>query len=153
MPKNKIVLKEKYLTTWDSATSILQMQTYLANEVMILVAVQLLSCVWLCNSMTAAQQVSLSSTIPQSLLKLMSIKSGMPSNHLILCCPLLLLLSVFSSIKVFPVSQLFISSGQNNGASASVLAMNIQNWIPLGWTGLSSLQSKGLSRIFSNTTV
>ena len=68
MPENKIVLKEKYLTMWDSATSILQMKTYLANEAMILVTVQLLSCVWLCNSMTAAQQVSLSSTIPRACL-------------------------------------------------------------------------------------
>ena len=55
----------------------------------------------------------------------------------------------------FPVSQLFTSGGQSTGvsASASVLPMNIQDWFPLGWTGWISLQSKGLSRVFSNTTV
>ena len=55
----------------------------------------------------------------------------------------------------FPMSQLFASGGQNIGvsASASVLPMNIQDWFPLGWTGWISLQSKGLSRAFSNTTV
>ena len=55
----------------------------------------------------------------------------------------------------FPMSQLFASGGQSTGVSAStsVLPMNIQNWSPLGWTGWISLQSKGLSRVFSNTTV
>ena len=55
----------------------------------------------------------------------------------------------------FPMSQLFISGGQSIGvsASASVLPMNIQDWFPSGWTGWISLQSKGLSRVFSNTTV
>ena len=55
----------------------------------------------------------------------------------------------------FPMSQFFASSGQSIGvsASASVLPMNIQDWFPLGWTGWISLQSKGLSRVFSNTTV
>ena len=84
----------------------------------------------------------------QSLLKLMSIESVMPSNHLILCCPLLLLPSVFPSIRVFSVSQLFLSGGQSIGASASVsvLSMNIQDWFPLGLIGLHSLQSKGPSK-------
>ena len=55
----------------------------------------------------------------------------------------------------FPMSQLFTWGGQSIGvsASASVLPMNTQNWSPLGWTGWISLQSKGLSRVFSNTTV
>ena len=55
----------------------------------------------------------------------------------------------------FPISQFFTSGGQSIGvsASASVLPMNIQGWFPLGWTGWISLQSKGLSRVFSNTTV
>ena len=88
-------------------------------------------------------------------LKLKSIESVMPSNHLILCHPLLLLHSIFPSIRVFSVSQFFPSGGQSIGASASasVLPMNIQGWFPLGWTGWISLQSKGLSRVFSNTTV
>ena len=86
-------------------------------------------------------------TNSQSLLKLMSIKSVMPSIHLILCHPLLPP-SIFPIIRVFPMSQFFGVS-----ASASVLPMNIQNWSPLGWTDWISLQSKGFSRVFSNTTV
>ena len=60
-----------------------------------------------------------------------------------------------SSSGSFPVSQLFAWSGQSTGvsASASVLPMNTQDWSPLGWTGWISLQSKGLSRVFSKTTV
>ena len=79
----------------------------------------------------------------------------MPSNHLIFCHPLLLLPSIFPSIRIFPMSQFFTSGGQSIGASASasVLPMNIQDCFPLGLTGLISLQSKGLSRVFSNTTV
>ena len=91
----------------------------------------------------------------QSLLKLMSIESVMPSSHLILCCPLLLLPSIFPSIRVFSnESSLFTSGGQSIGASASasVFPTNIQDWFPLGWTGWISLQSKGLSRVVSNTT-
>ena len=61
----------------------------------------------------------------------------------------------FPASGSFPMSQFFASDGQSTGvsASASVLPMNIQDWFPLGWTGLISLQSKGLSRVFSNTTV
>ena len=55
--------------------------------------------------------------------------------------------------ETFPMSQLFVWGGQSTGVSASVLPMNTQDWSPLGWTGWISLQSKGLSRIFSNTTV
>ena len=64
-------------------------------------------------------------------------------------------LQSFPASGSFPVSQFFTSGGQSIGvsASASVLSMNIQNWSPLGWTGWISLQSKGLSRVFSNTTV
>ena len=91
----------------------------------------------------------------QNLLKFMSFKLVMPSNHLILCHPLLLLPAIFPIIRVFTVSQFFTSSGQSIGASpsASVLPMNIQDWYPLGVTGLISLLSKGLSRVFSNATV
>ena len=104
---------------------------------------------------TAARQASLSITNSQSLLKLMSVESMMPSNHLILCHPLLLPPSIFSASGSFPMSQFFTSGGQRIGvsASASVLPMNIQDLFPLGWTGWISLQSKGLSRVFSNTTV
>ena len=79
----------------------------------------------------------------------------MPSNHLILCHPLLLLPSILPSIRVFPMRWLFASGGQSIGVSAStsVPPMNIQDWFPLGLAALISLQSKRLSRIFSNTTV
>ena len=105
--------------------------------------------------LTAAHQASRFITISQSLLKLISIKLVIPSNHLILCCPLLFLASVFPSIRVFTKSQLFASGGQSIGvpASTSVLPMNTQDWFPLGLIGLISLQPKGLSRVFSNTTV
>ena len=102
---------------------------------------------------TAACKAFLSFTFSWSLLKLMSIKSVMPSNHLIHCHPLLLPL-IFPSNRVFPMSQLFISDGQRIGvlALASVLLMNIQGWFPLGLTGLILL-CKGLSEVFSSTTV
>ena len=111
-------------------------------------SVQLFSCVWLFETpCSAARQASLSITDSRSLLKLMSTKLVMLSNHLILCHPLLLLPSVFLSIRVFPMGQFLESSGQNTGASASasVLPINVQDWYPLGWTGWISLQSRGLS--------
>ena len=90
-----------------------------------------------------------------SLPKHVSTESVMPSNHLILCCPLLLLPSIFPSIRVFSNESTLCQDGQSTGvsASASVLPMNTQDWSPLGWTGWTSLQSKGLSWVFSNTTV
>ena len=102
---------------------------------------------------TAACKAFLSFVIPQSLFKLVSFKSVMISNHFILCCPFLP--STFPSIRVFPMSWLFASGGQSIGASvsASVLPVNIQDWFPLGLTGLISLQSKGISRVLSSTTV
>ena len=120
------------------------------------VSLQLLSNVWLfVTTWTAACQVSLSFKISLSLLKLMSIESGRISNHLILCHHLLLLPSIFQASGSFLTSQLFTSGGQSIGASASalVLPMNIQDRFPLGWTGWISLQSKGFSRVFSNTIV
>ena len=117
------------------------------------VFVQSFSCVWpFVTTWTAARWASLSFTTSWSLLKLVSIESVMPSNHLVLHHPLLLLPSVFPSIRVFS-SQLFPSGAQSIGASVSVLPMNIQDWFPLGLPGLISLQSKGLPRVFSKTTV
>ena len=92
-------------------------------------------------------------TISWSLLRFMSIELVMLSNHLIFCQPLLLLPSIFPSISSFPVSWLFTSGGQIIGASALVLPMKIQDWFPLGLTGLISLLSKGLSTVCSNTIV
>ena len=159
-------------------------------------SVQLLSHFRLCATpWTAVYQSSLSITNSWRLLKLMSIESVMPSNHLILRHPLLLLPSIFPSIRVFsnesvlshrvakvlelqlqhqsfqrifridicmksfpasgsfPTSYFFASGGQSIGISVSVLPMNIQDRFPLGLSGWISLQSKGLSRVFSNTTV
>ena len=92
--------------------------------------VQSLSPVWLfATPWTGAHQASLSITNSWSLLKLMSFESVMPSNHLILCRPLLLLPSIFPSNKLFSNESVFASVGQNIGASASasVLPMNIQD--------------------------
>ena len=79
---------------------------------------------------------------------------GDASNHLTLCCPFSSYLQPFPALGSFQMSQLFASGGQSIGVSAStsVLPMNTQDWSPLGWTGWISLQSKGLSRVFSNTT-
>ena len=103
---------------------------------------------------TVVRQASLSITNSQSLLKLMSIESLMPCNNLILCRPLLLP-SILSRIRVFSnESVLFIRWPKYwSSASASVLPKNIQDWFPLGWPAWISLQSKGLSRVFSNTTL
>ena len=124
--------------------------TAIFSSVQSLTHVRLFAIPW-----TAACQASLSISNSWSLPKLMSIESVMPSNHLIPCRPLLHLSSIFPSIRVFLNEQLFVSDGQSIRAlaSASVLSMNIQDWFPLGWTGLISLLSKGLSRVFSNTTV
>ena len=98
-------------------------------------------------------QAFLSFTISQSLFKFTSVELVILSNHLIFCCPLLLCLQSFSASTSFPTSWFFPSGNQSIGASASVLSMNIQGWFPSGLTGLISLLSKGLSRVFSNCTV
>ena len=104
---------------------------------------------------TAAHQASLSFTNSQILLKLMSIKSVMPSNHLTSVIPFSSCLQSFPFSGSFPISQFFTSGSQSIRASAtaSVFPMNIQDWFPLGLIGWLSLQSMGLSRVFSNTTV
>ena len=104
---------------------------------------------------TAACQVSLSITNSQNLLKLMSIELVTPSNHLLLCHPLLLLPPIFPSIRVFSnESTLHMRWPKYGSFSFSIsLPMNTQDRSPLGWAGWISLQSKGLSRVFPNTTV
>ena len=118
-----------------------------------MVVVQSLSHVGLCNPWTAAHQAPLSFTVSWSLLKFMSIESVMLFHHLILYS--FFCLQSFPTSGSFSVSQLFTSGGQTIGASASalVLPMNIQGWFPLELTGLISLQSKGLWRVFISTTV
>ena len=102
-----------------------------------------------------ARQASLSITNSQSSLRLTSTESVMPSSHLILCRPLLLLPPIPPNIRVFSKSQLFPRGVQSTGVSAlvSFLPKKSQGWSPSEWTGWISLQSKGLSRVFSNTTV
>ena len=105
---------------------------------------------------TAARQASLSITSSQSLLKLMPIEAVMTAKHFILFCPLLLLSSILPSIRVFSNdSALRIRWPKFWSFSFSINPSNdnIQDWLYLGLTGLISLLSKGLSRVFSNTTV
>ena len=83
----------------------------------------------------------------------MDIESLMPSNHLILYCPLCFCLQFFPASGSFPMSCFFASGGQSIGASASVLPVNIQGWFPLGLIGLISLLSKRLPRVFSSITI
>ena len=119
-------------------------------------SVQSFSRVWLpATPWTAALQASLSITNSWSLLKLMSLESLMPSNRLIICHPLLLLPSILPSIRVFANELvLHIRWPKYWSFSFSISpSMNIQDWFPLGLTGWISLLSKGLSRVFSNTTV
>ena len=121
----------------------------LISSVQSLSRVQLLATPW-----TAAFQASLSVTNSRSLPKPMSIESVMTSNHLISVVPFSSHLQSFPASWSFLMSQFFTSGGQSIGVSAStsVLPMNTQNWSPLGWTGLISLQSKRLSRVFSKTS-
>ena len=109
--------------------------------------VQLFAAPW-----TAACQASLSIINSWSLLKLMSIKSVMPSLISSSVVPFSSCLQFFPASGSFPMSQFFATGGQSIGvsASASVLPMNILGWFPLGLTGWISLQSKGLSSVFSS---
>ena len=130
------------IPSWDSAYVI----TVVA-VVQSLCHVQLTATTW-----TTACQASQPITSCQSLLKLLSIELVIPSNHALLCHPLLLLPQSFPASGSFLMSRLFTSGGQRNdtSASASVLLRDIQEWFPLGLTGLIPLLSKGPSRAFSN---
>ena len=118
-------------------------------------SVQSLSCVWVfATPWTVERQASLSITNSRSPPKPMYIESVMPSNYLILCCPLLLLPSIFPSIWVFSnESVLPIGWPKYCRFSFNISpSINIQDWFPLGWTALISLQSKRPSTVLSNTT-
>ena len=110
------------------------------------------SCLTLCYPMDCSMP---GLAVHHQLPEFMPIELVMSSNHLILCCPHLCLPSIFPSIRVFSNETVLRIRWPNFevSASTSVLPMNIQDWFPLGWTGWISLQSKGLSRVFSNTTV
>ena len=119
-------------------------------------SIQSLSHVRFCDPVDCvACQASLSITNSQSFLKIMSIESVMPSNHLILFTPFSSCLPSFPASESFPMHWLFASGGQSirASASASVLPMNIRDRFHLGWTGWISLLSKGLSRVLSSTTI
>ena len=115
-------------------------------------SVQLLSRVWLfATPWIAARQASPSITNSWSSLRLTSIESVMPSSHLILCHPLLFLPPIPPSIRVFSNESTLCMRWPKYWSFS--FSMNTQDWSPLEWTGWISLQSKGLSRVFSNTTV
>ena len=122
----------------------------LSSSVQPLSHVRLFATPWI-----AARQASLAITISQSSLKLTSIELVMPSSQLILCRPLLLLPQSLPASESFPMSQLFAWGGQSTGvsASASFPPKKSQGWSLSEWTGWISLQSKDLSRVFSNSTV
>ena len=120
--RNKISIKKQ--VTWVSKIAFSSVQS--------LIHVWLFVTPW-----TATCQASTSITNSQSLLQLMSIELVMPCNHLILCWPFSSCLQSFPASGSFQISQFFVSDGQSIrvSASASVLPMNIQGWISLGWTG------------------
>jgi len=120
------------------------------SSVQSLSRVQLFATPW-----TTAHQASLSITNSRSPPKPMSIESVTHPTILSSVIPFFSCPQSFPTSGSFPMSQFFAWGGQSIGvsASASVLPMNTQDWSPLGWTNWISLQSKGLSRLFSNTTV
>ena len=128
-------------------------QTYIDEQFS---SVQSFSCVRLfATPWIAARQASLSITNSQSSLRLTSIESVMPSSHLIHVVPFSSCPQSLPASESFPMSQLFAWGGQSTGVSAlaSFLPKNTQGWSPSEWTGWISLQSKRLSRVFSNNTV
>ena len=133
----------------------LHFQIYHTEVLTIVVVVQPPSRVQLfVTPWTAARQASLSITVSLTFLKLMPTEwyhTAISSSVTPFCS----CLQSFPASGSFQMSQFFTSGGQSIGASASasVLPMNIQDWFPLGWSGWISLQSKGLSRVFSNTAV
>ena len=120
------------------------------SSVQLLSRVRLFETPWI-----TACQASLSTTISRSSLRLICIVLVMPFSHLILCCPLLLLPPISPSIRVFSNESTLRMRWQSIGVSAlaSFLPKKSQGWSPSEWTGWISLQSKGLPKVFSNTTV
>ena len=113
------------------------------------------SCLTLCDPWTTARQTSLSITNSQSLSKLMSIESVMPSSHLILCHPLLLQPPIAPSIRVLSNESILRMTWPKYWSFSFSISPSNEHpgLVSFGWTGWISLQSKGLSRVFSNTTV
>ena len=137
-----------YLCCWN--------RVFFLNTISFFSSVQSLSRVWLLvTPWIAARQASMSITNSQRSLKPTSIESVMPSSHLILCHPLLLLPPITPSIRVFSnESTLHMRWPKYWSFSFSISpSKETQGWSPLERTGWTSLQSKGPSRVFSNTTV
>ena len=113
------------------------------------------SCPFFATPWTAAHQASLSITDSRSLFKLLSLSRRCHPTISSSVIPFSSSSQSFPQSGSFQMSQLFASGGQSIGVSesTSVLPMNTQGWSLLGWTGWISLQSKGLARVFSNTTV
>ena len=141
--------KGKYMYNWVNLLYT-RSQSVQLSSVQSLSRVRLFATPWI-----AACQASLFITISRSSLRLTSTESVMPSSHLIFSCPLSSCPQSLPASESFPVSQLFSWGGWSTGvlASASFLPRKSQGWSPSEWTGWISLQSKGLSRVFSNTTV
>ena len=151
--KNRYFLREIYCSAGFKVRYTHDMGDYKSvqfSSVQSLSRVRLVATPWI-----TACQASLSITNSRTSLRLTSIESVMPSSHLILGRPLLLLPPTLPASESFPMSQLFTWGGQSTGVSAlaSFLPKNTQGWSPSEWTGWISLQSKELSRVFSNTTV
>ena len=102
---------------------------------------------------TAAHQASLSFNISHGWLKVMSVESEVPSNHLIHCFPLLLLPSIFPIIRVFSNDSVLCIRWRKYQSFSFSISPSNEHSGPLGWTGWISLLSKRLSRVFSSTTV
>ena len=122
----------------------------------LVIGIHLLGCVpFFVNQWTVALQAFLSLTISQSLLKPCPLSRWCHPTISSSVIPFFSRPQYFPASGSFQMSQLFASGGQSIGVSvsASVLPMNTQDWFPLGWTAWISLQSEGLSRVFSNTTV
>ena len=150
-----LLLELTLLTLVISLTEIIPLLCFSRNWFLQFNSVQSLSHVWFfATPWIAALQASLSITNSWSSLKLKSIESVIPSSHLILWCPLLLLPSIPPSIRVFSNESALCIRWPNYWSFSFNISppMNTQDWSPLGWTGWISLQSKGLSRVFSNTT-
>ena len=135
----------RYIWTWGRLSPAVQFSS-----------VQLLSCVWLfVTPWTAPRQASLSITNSRAFSNSCPLSQWCHPTISSSVVPFSSCPQSFPASGSFPVSQFFASGDHSIGisASASVLQVNIQDWFPWGWTGLISLESKGLSRVFSNTTV
>ena len=144
------------LWMWKTHFIALSLFFYLTKEKLKVYSVQSLSCVRLfVTPWTALHQAFLSVTNSWGLLKLMCIDQWCHPTILSSVIPFSSCLQSFPTSGSFQKSWFFASGGQSIGVSAlaSVFPMNIQDWFPLGWTGWTSLLSKGLSKVFSNTTV